>query len=71
MKYYECDICGERHSAPYGTNIFKDCGWVQEELQPDGSPVLWSRDKEGNVYTYDTIASLKHYCPLCAYRYLN
>lgn len=71
MKYYECDICGERHSAPYGVNIFKDYGWEVEELQSDGSPVLWSIDKEGNYYTYDVIASVRHYCPLCAQRYLN
>ena len=66
MKFYECDCCGEIQRVPYDVNIFTDLGWEVEELKPDGSPVVWQIDEEKNWYTYDVIATVKHYCPTCS-----
>lgn len=72
MKYYECDMCGEIRHSTLTYNPFKDSEWACVEFNVNNKEIDWKYDKETDSYiTHDTIATLRHYCPLCYERYCN
>ena len=70
MKYYECDMCGEIRKSTLNFNPLKDGGWGCVEFDVNGKEIDWDYNKETKEFeTYEVIAAVHHYCPLCYKRY--